>query len=386
MGEMWSLALWEVRDQLIDRHGAAEGNRRALQYVTDGMKLNPLNPTMLNARDSIIAAATISDPGDAVRVWRGFAIRGMGFSASITNIGTGNNNTVVTEAFNMPPKFRRPARADFDGDGRSDVSVFRPSDGVWYLNQSFSGFAAHAWGISTDTPVPDDFDGDGKSDLAVYRPNFDGAVADYFVFQSATSTVRYVWWGTTGDIAITEDFDGDNKADPAIYRPSTGVFWALRSTNGTALAVTRMAGSVVGAPIAGDFDGDGRGDLGLLNNGAWNIVHAADNYATISTVAWGTSGDRAVHGDYDGDGRDDIAVFRGSENTWFILNSAGGVRYVYFGASTDLPVPADYDGDGRTDVAVYRNGVWYIDRSTSGFQVVTFGAATDKPLPASFIP
>ena len=66
------------------------------------------------------------------------------------------------------------------------MSVFRPSDGVWYLNQSFSGFAAHAWGFATDTPIPDDFDGDGKSDIAVFRPEFDGAIADYFILQSAT--------------------------------------------------------------------------------------------------------------------------------------------------------------------------------------------------------
>lgn len=386
IGEVWAVALWEVRDQLILRHGAAEANRRVLQYVTDGMKLSPLNPTMLQARDAILTAASVSDPGDTLPVWRGFAIRGFGFSASITNAGTGSNNTVVTEAFNLPPQFRRPARADFDGDGRSDVSVFRPSDGVWYLNRSSTGFAAYTWGLATDAPIPDDFDGDGKSDIAVFRATADSSMPDYYILQSFTSTVSYVNWGTVGDIAITEDFDGDNKADPAIYRPSTGQFWALRSTNGTSITAGPFPGGSGGAPLAGDFDGDGRGDFALFNNVTWRIMHAADNYSTFNTVNWGVEDDKAAHGDFDGDGRDDLAVFRPSENTWYILNSGGGVRYVYFGASTDIPVPADYDGDGRTDVAVYRNGVWYIDRSTGGLSVVTFGAATDKPLPARFIP
>ena len=55
------------------------------------------------------------------------------------------------------------ARADFDGDGKTDLSVFRPSEGNWYLNQSTDGFAALHWGIATDVLTPADYDGDGKS-------------------------------------------------------------------------------------------------------------------------------------------------------------------------------------------------------------------------------
>jgi hypothetical protein len=129
MGEVWSNALWEVRGQLIAKWGAMEGNRRTIQYVTDGMKLSPLNPTMLQSRDAIIAAASVSDSADAAPVWRGFAIRGMGLSALILNVGTGSNNTSVVEAFDLPQQYRRPPHADFDGDLKSDVSVFRPAIG-----------------------------------------------------------------------------------------------------------------------------------------------------------------------------------------------------------------------------------------------------------------
>lgn len=383
LGEIWQVALWEVRAQLIGRHFAAEGNRRSLQYITDGMKLSPINPTMLQSRDAIISAATFSNPSDLGAVWRGFAIRGMGLSASIQNAGTGNNNTAVTEAFDLPAQFRRPARADFDGDGKSDVSVFRPADGNWYLNRSFSGFAAVNWGIATDKPIADDFDGDGKTDFTVFRVTADGALPDYYTLLSASSTVSYISWGVPGDIALTEDFDGDNKADHTIFRPSTHQFWVRRSTDGSILISRPYPGTT---PLVGDFDGDGRGDFATFSDGLWLISRSEIGYSLGQLINWGSAGDKPVAADYDGDGKDDIAVYRPSNGTWYIVGSSTGNRYVNFGISTDTPVPADYDGDARSDIAVFRNGVWYINRSTGGVAITSFGLSGDVPLPATFVP
>ncbi len=76
------------------------GNQRILQFVTDGMKLDPVTPTLLQGRDSIIAAAnagggTTADIND---IWAGFAARGMGVSAQVLNAATGS----VVEAFDLP--------------------------------------------------------------------------------------------------------------------------------------------------------------------------------------------------------------------------------------------------------------------------------------------
>ncbi|PYT01452.1 MAG: hypothetical protein DMF63_00965 [Acidobacteria bacterium] len=383
MGEVWAAALWEVRDQLIQRRGSIEGNRRAIQYITDAMKLSPLNPTILQMRDSILVAATVSDSTDVGAVWRGFAIRGMGLSAMITNPGTGTNNTVVTEAFDLPQQYRRPPRADFDGDGKSDVSVFRPSDRNWYMNRSTTGFAAVTWGLSTDKPIVDDFDGDGKADFTVFRATADGSMPDYYTLLSSTSTVSYLSWGIPGDIPLTDDFDGDNKADHTIFRPSTGQFWVRRSTDGSALTSTSVIG---GVPLAGDLDGDGRGDFATYTDGFWRILRSETEYTPGFLIHWGTTGDKVVNADYDGDGKDDLAVYRPSNGTWYISGSAVGTRIVTFGISTDIPVPADYDGDARADVAVYRDGIWYINRSTGGVLITSFGLAGDTPLPATFVP
>ncbi|MEO8041383.1 MAG: M36 family metallopeptidase [Acidobacteriota bacterium] len=383
LGEVWAAALWEVRDQLIQRHGTVEGNRRALQYVTDGMKLSPLNPTMLQARDAIIAAATISTSTDHPPVWRGFVIRGLGSGASIQNAGTGSNNTVVTESFEIPTINRRPARADFDGDRRSDVSVFRPSDGIWYLNRSTAGFTAVRWGLANDKPLAEDFDGDGRSDIVIFRATEDGAQPDYYILQSSSSTIRYLSWGLPDDIPFADDFDDNSSNDAVVFRPSTRKFLVRRSGDGSLLVSPAMP---AGTPLVGDFDGDGNGDFATFDNGTWHLSRSERAYATDTVVNWGTTGDHAVPADYDGDGKDDIAVFRPSDGIWYIANSTGGNRFVNFGLSTDTPVPGDYDGDGRADIAVYRNGVWYIDRSTGGIVIFSFGLSGDVPLPATFIP
>ncbi|MGB2750422.1 MAG: M36 family metallopeptidase [Pyrinomonadaceae bacterium] len=104
LGEVWSSALWEVRNRMVTRLGFDAGTTRVLQVVTDGMKLAPVGPTFLQERDAIIAAAAAltlapSLSADVSDVREGFRVRGMGFSASIQNAGTGANNTAVTEAF-----------------------------------------------------------------------------------------------------------------------------------------------------------------------------------------------------------------------------------------------------------------------------------------------
>ncbi|MCD9185398.1 MAG: M36 family metallopeptidase [Pyrinomonadaceae bacterium] len=662
LGEIWSAALWEMRDKLIGVHGAAEGNRRALQYVTDAMKFSSLNPTMLQSRDAIIAAALASNPADATVVWQGFALRGMGYSASIQNTGTGTNNTAVTEAFDLPgltvldpitvtelqgdgdgqtemgetvsvtlkltnssgitatnvtasivngmsqdygtisngqivmrdityyiprygtcdpfhvitinissnlgtitrtksfrvipaqpgsvftnntlinvpngqptttsgaaspypsiitvsgitgsriPKveltnvshawfgdidvmlespsgqkftfmsdiysanngtntvsgtftfnddataipatstvpvpgeykptnyapadtFVTPAPAgpyqnpaptgsttfasvfntgsttfngdwklwvvddtvadsgtiggwklsfetplcidifpqgmppSFDGDLRTDVSVFRPSDGNWYMNRSTGGFSAISWGISTDKPVPGDYDGDQRTDVAVFRNG------NWLILNSGSNTLTNINWGLSSDILVQSDYDADGRTDAAVFRNGT---WYIRSSAGGNPIFINF-GQSGDKPVPADYDGDFKADAAVFRNGTWYILQSFHGFRAVS---FGLATDKLVPMDYDNDRRADIAVFRPENGTWYRINSTSEqFSAISFGQNGDIPVPGDYDGDFKADQAVYRNGVWYLNRSRDGFQSFSFGTASDIPIP-----
>ncbi len=198
---------------------------------------------------------------------------------------------------------------DYNGDGTTDIGVYRPSTGQWLLRGQSGG----AWGTSGDVPVPGDYNADGRTDLAVWRPS----TGTWYV-QGISTTV----WGASGDIPVPGDYNGDGKTDPAVWRPSTGT-WYVRGQSGGAWGAS---GDV---PVPGDYNGDGKTDLAVFrpSNGAWYVRGQSD-------TTWGVSGDVPVPGDYNGDGRADLAVWRPSTGTWYLR----GVGDTTWGVASDTPL------------------------------------------------
>ncbi len=275
--------------------------------------------------------------------------------------------------FTASPNSPRPVQ-DFDGDGKSDLAVFRPAEGNWYILQSQNNaLKVVNFGVNGDVPLAEDFDGDNRADIAVYRPS-DG---NWYRLNSSNGAFSAVKFGLAEDKPVPADYDGDGKTDIAVYRPSNGVWHRLDSSNGNYSSV--QWGISTDKPVPADFDSDGKADLTVFRNGTWYRQNSSNGQTSVEQ--FGSDGDAPMAADFDGDGKQDTAVYRPSNGTWYWLDNADREFHaVNFGISNDIPVPADYNGDGRFEQAIYRAGTWYQLYSNGNFSVRQFGLPTDLPV------
>lgn len=274
----------------------------------------------------------------------------------------------------------RKTSSDFDGDLKSDISVFRPTLGTWFvLNSSNSNARIQGFGLSRDVPMSEDYDGDLITDIAVFRPS----TGTWYYYRSSDGTVGILNFGATGDIPAAADYDGDLKADISVFRPETGT-WYVYSTL-TNSPYQRSFGAADDIPVVGDYDGDGRTDMAVWrpSTGVWYWGNAFNT--SIEQRQFGIEGDVPTQGDFDGDSKTDVAVFRPSDGAWYTSRSlGGGVDYTRWGTTGDEPVVGDYDGDGIDDIAVFRpsTGTWYrINSSDRGSVYTQFGKTGDVAVP-----
>ncbi len=253
---------------------------------------------------------------------------------------------------------------DYNGDGRTDLAVFRPQTGTWLVD---APLMATPWGQSGDIPVPADYDGNGSTDLAVFRPS--------------TST----WWlqgqapivhgAPSGSVPVPGDYNGDGAAELTVWVPQTGQWQRLFSGNWVQWG---QSGDI---PVPGDYDGNGTTDYAVWrpSTGQWIVKDQR-------TVVLGVSGDVPVPDDYDHDGRTDYAVWRPATGQWGIVDSVSLIRTVdQWGQFGDIPAPRDMNGDGLPEHVIFRpsRGEWwyrYPWMSPAPIFASIFGASGDIPV------
>ena len=295
---------------------------------------------------------------------------------------------------------RRSRTVDFNGDNKTDFGIARSASvagqTTWQILDSTAAVSGAAWGTGVgfaggDRAVPEDFDGDGKTDIAVWRPGA-ATVASFYILQSATSTLRAEAFGQTGDDpSVVDDYDGDGKADLAVYRDGgagQSFFYYRSAANGP---VTYVPWGIGGdKPAPGDYDGDGKADFAVYRNEAGSARHYhMRSTEGFVTVQFGLFTDKFVAGDYDGDNKTDICAVRanGSVFDWYLLRSGNGTLATsaslggFGNPTTDYITPGDYDGDNKTDFAVWRtavadNGVFYLAPSNSALSGTKWGSTS----------
>lgn len=183
----------------------------------------------------------------------------------------------------------RAVPADYDGDGATDIAILQPETFVWHIAYSGAGFNAAKASLVTkgfgdriqfgkpgDIPIPADYDGDGRTDLGVYREPSEtekSGLWKVLIRSSSKNVEKEYRFGRAGDIPISADFDCDGRSDLMMYRPANKTWYLYQDDNTSKpFAVWGLEGA---EPLAADYDGDGCADMAFfraVGNPNWMIL------------------------------------------------------------------------------------------------------------------
>ncbi len=238
-------------------------------------------------------------------------------------------------------------------------------------------------------PVMGDFNGDALIDLGLH--NSDTGVWEVAISQAGVFTAALDWmtgFGATRDWAPTGgDFNGDGKTDVGIYNSATGEFKpALSSGSGFIAQSTWLTFSGASATwqiFTGNFNADKYTDLGFYNRDTGEVRVALGTGTGFNAVStWLNNADTgyaAMGGDFNGDGLTDLCLFKKTSGEFKVVFSNsrsfvdGGVWLSGFATDRD-PFLSDFNHDGLTDIGYWEqsSGSWFYAIST-GSQFVNKG-------------
>ncbi len=320
------------------------------------------------------------------------------FWVRVTNsCGTANSAAATVTVIPAPPSSPRPPKADFNGDGRSDVFWRSRNTGqnvIWFMN----GGAAPP--RSDVEPISDanwrqegigDFNGNGTADL-MWRRATTGENAIWLLNGASVTSgslppVTDPKWHVMG----AGDFDADGKADLFWRHGTSGqnMIWLMNGFTVRSQVQTTVVASNSWNPVAfGDFNNDNRTDLFWRHattgeSMVWLMNGTTPSSATLPTVSdvrWSVIGS----GDFNADGRADIFWRNpgtGATMIWF-MNGTTATSTATASATAEWTarMVGDFDGDGRADVFWHdtagRTAIWLMNGSTIRTSVLLYTQPT----------
>ncbi len=201
------------------------------------------------------------------------------------------------------------------------------------------------------------------------------AVRTALGLRSPSFTLQWLVPATSQPLA--GDFDGDARGD-------VGWFAGGRVTLLTATGVRRSyaLGGPSSRAVVGDFDGNGKDSVGVVTGTRWCLRNLVRSGACDVGFDYGTPTDVPVSGRWHGGRADGVGVWR--DGQWFLKDVAGAgpttTRFAW-GRPGDAPVVGDWDGDGTDSQGVVRSGRWFLGRtleSASPSTSFTYGGPADR--------
>lgn len=252
-----------------------------------------------------------------------------------------------------------PVAGDFNGDGRSELGIYR--QGTWWLDFNGNGRwdEDDLWvqlGRPGDRPVVGDWNGDGKADLGTFGPQWPGD-ARAIEFEPGLPDAANRRHGPLGP--------RPKNMPPNPDEATSGVRTAKRTLAGKLrkdlIDHVFQYGSEGDIPVAGDWNGDGISNIGVFREGTWYLDTDGDGRFSASdqVVQYGRPGDIPVVGDWNGDGTSKLGVYR--QGQWYLDTNGNRVLDAQdatfrLGGPGDIPVVGDWNGDGTDEVGVYHPG------------------------------
>jgi hypothetical protein len=341
----------------------------------------------------------------------------------------GNSNVVFVRGdhfFRLLRAAQQPAAhkvlsGDFNGDGKTDSLFYYGGNGDWWMGLSDGSKLTwhNAGNVGSLGNLIDakhafytgDFNGDGKSDVLIYSSDgnwrlgtSDGTNLTFTIINNSSG------YGDLLDGAhrtFTGDFTGDGKADVLFYFKNDGHWW-LGTSNGTGLSwamvynASGFGNLLDGGHVlyTGDFNGDGKRDVGFYYAGDGNWYLGLSDGATLTWHLAGNTNNfgnlidpsrRIVQGDFNGDGKTDFLFYYNGDGHCY-MGLSDGMNLTWHLASTvtstsPLTDPSyrlfvgDFDGDHKSDLAYYNSddGSWSIGAS-DGTNLTWHAAGSDATL------